>query len=221
MTFQHTYTDLTDAPPSPRKIQYTHANCELSDDELHRFTLTRSWEHDDPFAAYRVLIYLMLNPSKADGRRDDPTVKSCVRIADYNGYGHIIVGNLFSLRSTDWKVVRDHARDPKPGEWPGNSPEVSDEWLRRILRTPAKHLNRSYVRADVCVAWGAHVLDIPGSASRIRRVMRLVREAGHAKPFCVSTTESDNPGHPLFLSRTTPLAPWAPDQEARAISNAA
>jgi hypothetical protein len=42
----------------------------------NRFWLLRDWSHGDRCA--RTLTYVMLNPSKADGKQDDHTIRKCV-----------------------------------------------------------------------------------------------------------------------------------------------
>jgi hypothetical protein len=41
----------------------------------------------------------MLNPSTADARLDDPTIRRCLGFARDLGFGSLLVGNLFAWRS--------------------------------------------------------------------------------------------------------------------------
>lgn len=54
-------------------------DAQISSDGLYRYSLTRHWgtpnESSDP------LVFLMLNPSTADGLRDDPTIRRCIGFA--------------------------------------------------------------------------------------------------------------------------------------------
>ena len=47
-----------------------------------------------------IAIYILFNPSNATSDKDDTTVKSCREIAQNEGYGKMIIVNLFSERST-------------------------------------------------------------------------------------------------------------------------
>ena len=66
----------------------------LSKDEVYRYTLERTWNDEQE----RVL-FIMLNPSKANANTGDQTITRCIKFADNWGYGGIVVGNLFALRS--------------------------------------------------------------------------------------------------------------------------
>jgi hypothetical protein len=68
----------------------------ISPDGLYRYQLWRIWDRSLPSC-----MFIMFNPSTADGLRDDPTVRRCIAFAKGWGYGGMWVGNLFALRSTD------------------------------------------------------------------------------------------------------------------------
>jgi len=58
----------------------------------YRYHLERHWGDVKP------CLFIMLNPSTADGRKDDSTIKRCVAYAMSWGYGKLYVINLFALR---------------------------------------------------------------------------------------------------------------------------
>jgi hypothetical protein len=197
------------------KPTYTSKGAVLSADGRHRFVLHRSWVGEtlrndvlyrDPMADYRALIFLMLNPSKADAERPDPTLNSCVRIAGSHGCGHALLGNLWSIRSTDWKTLRDDTLDRNVAE--------SDAMLMQLLLDPCEMLSINYLSdVKLVLAWGSRVMDIPGAAPRIRAVCNLISRAekqlGHdLHVYCLGQTQSGNPNHPLFMAATTPLELW-------------
>jgi len=53
----------------------------------------------------------MLNPSTADAKSDDPTIRRVVNFSKSWGYGGVYVGNLFAFRCTDPKGLSNVA-DP-------------------------------------------------------------------------------------------------------------
>src|SRR5580698_72996 len=82
-------------------------------------------------------LFIMLNPSTADGSQDDPTIRKCVGFCKRWGYGMLIVCNLFAFRST------------KPAGLLGVADPVGPD-------------NDGYIRAEarvadrIVLAWGSH-----------------------------------------------------------------
>ena len=70
----------------------------FSPDRKYRYTLHRIWNESKP-----LLAFIMCNPSTADENILDPTVTLCFNFAGKWGYGGLVVGNIFALRSTDPK----------------------------------------------------------------------------------------------------------------------
>jgi len=67
----------------------------FSRDRQYRYRLWRTWDSTRP-----AVLFIMLNPSRADEHRDDPTIRRCINFAHSWGYGGLYVGNLFAYRST-------------------------------------------------------------------------------------------------------------------------
>ena len=61
----------------------------------YRYSLSREWNKKKG-----KVLFIMLNPSKADNKLDDPTVKRCICFANSWGYGGIMIANLFAFRTT-------------------------------------------------------------------------------------------------------------------------
>ena len=74
----------------------------LSEDHKYRYQLSRIWDEELPS-----ILFIMLNPSIADAKDDDPTIRRVVNFAKSWGYGGVYVGNLYAFRSTDPKGLRD------------------------------------------------------------------------------------------------------------------
>ena len=76
----------------------------LSEDREYLYRLERTWDERSD----RVL-WIMLNASTADENFDDQTVKRCIGFSRSWGYGGLVVGNLFAVRSTaPSNVLRHH-----------------------------------------------------------------------------------------------------------------
>lgn len=156
-------------------------NAEISPCGLYRYTLER--EADDVFCTRGRALFIMLNPSTADARVDDPTIRRCRAFAKSWDCAGLVVANLYALRTTNpaelWK-----AADPVGPE--------NDMHLRILA---AQH-------ETVVCAWGAN--------ARLDRVA-VVREIFSGRLhrlMCLGTTKDGAPRHPLYLASKTPLVPW-------------
>ncbi|SDQ33247.1 DUF1643 domain-containing protein [Leucobacter chromiiresistens] len=72
----------------------------------YRYSLTRVWDETLP-----KLTYILLNPSTADATKLDNTLKQCVKISKFNGFGGLLILNLYAYRATEPKVMKA-AADP-------------------------------------------------------------------------------------------------------------
>lgn len=139
------------------------------------------------FAPGPVLGWIMFNPSKADAEISDPTVAKCVTITRLAGYGGLLIGNEYALRSADPAAVRTH--------WDPIGPDC-DYWLAWMLRNVPR----------VVLAWGNQGGQCWAS---IRRQSVVARVTGSGIPVaCLGTTRSGEPRHPCRLANATRLVPW-------------
>ena len=150
-----------------------------SDCESYRYSLTRTWAPEGPR-----LLFVMLNPSTADERRNDPTVERCERRARRLGYGAFRVANLFALRATDPRDMRRAAEPVGP---------ENDRSLRRGAAW-ADH---------IIAAWGVH----GAHRGRGAEVARLLAATG-APLFHLGCSKGGHPRHPLYLSYACDPRPW-------------
>lgn len=153
-------------------------------DGPYRYTLTREWDAKGP-----PVVFVMLNPSTADADVDDPTIRRCLAFARTWGCGSLTVVNLYALRSPSPEALW-RARDPVG---PRN-----DAALAETTRT-------AMTRGGVAVAaWGVHARE-----DRVEHVLGRVLPADPANPlFCLGTTRSGAPRHPLFVPGETRLQVW-------------
>lgn len=151
-------------------------------DGRYRWRLARTWDDTKPSA-----VWIMLNPSTADGMRDDPTIRRCIRFGLLWGFGGIEVVNLFPWRATD---PRDLIAARERGE---------DISTRRRRDCHVRRATR-YGKVRPIAAWGAHALareewpTIPGAKNML----------------CLGTTKSGAPRHPLYVPYAEKLRPWVP-----------
>lgn len=142
----------------------------LSDEHPPRFRylLTRRW------APGKRALFVMLNPSTADARRDDPTIRACIAFARRWGYGQLDVANLYALRSSKPAALKSEHAAGRDVIGPDN-----DDWIRTVAAT-----------ADLIVAaWGAN--EGP-DVLRAFAVRELVGDRWHVLGF----TKGGYPRHP-------------------------
>jgi len=155
----------------------------LSDCELYRYHLSRWWGPAD-----QPILWVMLNPSTADERQLDPTVRRCVEYAHSWGFNAVHVCNLFALRASDPKALY---ASPAP-EGPQND-EVLARWSRTVTEANGLQI----------AAWGVHGA-LRGQGPRVAKLL-----AGYGDLSCLTLTKDHHPGHPLYLRKD--LRPfWVP-----------
>ncbi len=134
-------------------------------------------------------MWIMLNPSTADATHNDPTIERCQRRAVMDGYGTLIVCNLFALRTTDPRLLYT-ATDPVG---PGNDLVIGDQ-IRNVS-------------AIVC-GWGDH----GRLHRRSKRVLAILR-ALRAPVFALGVNASGEPRHPLYVPYRIHPAPMLPQDD--------
>lgn len=163
----------------------------ISFDGLYRTLLTRSWS-TGPIATF-----VMLNPSTADGRADDPTIRRCIGFAKREGCGSLNVVNLYAWRATKPKDLLTASL--KGYEITGGS--KADEMIVHALDISTR---TGGVRV---AAWGA---GLPGLTVQTKsRVAAVCDKAGPLQ--CFGVTVQGHPRHPLYLAGGTPLVEWSPE----------
>lgn len=134
----------------------------------YRYELWRRWA-EGPH-----VLFIMLNPSTADGQVDDPTIRRCVSFAKRWGYGALCVANLFAFRSTDPTQMKK-VLDPIGPD--------NDATLIRLARQAGL----------VIAAWGSHGSHL-GRSKKVLQMLPAVK--------ALHLTQGGDPGHPLYLKGT-------------------
>jgi len=153
----------------------------LSVDGVYRYVLRRTIVQ--LFPANPPVIFCLLNPSTADARHNDPTIRRCLWFANTWGCSGIRVVNLFAMRSPDPTALLA-CGDPIGPE--------NDAWIQRTLVEP---------HGDVVAGWGAWGKRYP---ARVASVLALLRSQGDPV-FCFGRTTGNQPRHPLMVPRLKKL----------------
>lgn len=143
-----------------------------------RYILWRRWDRELPACAF-----IGLNPSTADERYNDPTIRRCIRFAMDWGYGSLLMLNIFAFRATDPKDMKAEGQNAIG--------PLNNEYLRMACR-----------EADMPIAaWGIHGAFL----DRGNHVRELVHPAVLR---CLGVTKDGSPRHPLYLRRDTRPIMW-------------
>jgi hypothetical protein len=124
----------------------------------------------------RLVMFIGLNPSTADEREDDPTIRRCRSFARSWGYNGIIMANLFAFRATD---PRQMMADPEP-----IGPENETSMFFR--------LSAQCAAPNPIACWG----NKGGHLNRANYITGIVQMD------CLRFNTDGSPCHPLYLPKT-------------------
>ena len=161
----------------------------ISQDGYYRYALQRVWDEALP-----IMIWVMLNPSTADGTVDDPTIRKCMKFARTLGYGGIMVFNLTPYRSVDPKRIygvneEDHVM------------ELNYEYVHDTLRSlpPGQRI--------VHCAWGQHGVCRDLAYKFVSR-LHYHDDLDGLTLKAFRLTKTGQPWHPLYLTDDTVPFVW-------------
>lgn len=160
-------------------MQYVSQKARFSRCRRYRYSLERRWANGDG-----KVLFIGLNPSTADQRQDDPTIRRCVGFAKSWGYAAMEIVNLFAFRATYPNDLK-RAADPIG---PAN-----DRWIRTAIEN-----------CDLKIAcWG--------SAGQFKQRGQIIRQT-YSGLKCLRLNQSQQPAHPLYLKADlTPIPLAAPN----------
>ncbi len=134
----------------------------------YRYALRRIWDEKKS-----LVMFIGLNPSTADDKIDDNTIRRCMTFAGDWNFGGLIMGNLFALRSTDPRELK-RVSDPIGPE--------NNEWLKRLSEKSDK----------VIAVWGNHGAYL----KRDSEVLQMFKNL-----YCLKISLKGIPCHPLYLPK--------------------
>lgn len=138
----------------------------------------------------KACVFIMLNPSTADGEQDDPTIRRCVGFARAWGFDRLDVLNLFAYRATaPSELLALNDVDQPVGV--GNS----DAFEQVLFRG-------NPVGRIVC-AWGAH----GGHLGQDETALGWI---GDRKAYALGLTKDGHPRHPLYVPAAAQLVEFHP-----------
>ena len=157
-------------------MSFIYKNATFSNCRTYIYTLCRIWNKKKKY-----VLFIGLNPSTANEKLDDPTIRRCVNYAKNWGYGGFMMVNLFAYRTA------------LPSK------------LKKV-KYPVGQNNDKYIvtlskKADITVAaWGNN----GNLYSRDKEVLSLVPNLK-----CLKFNKSGQPAHPLYLKKDLKLTKFA------------
>lgn len=153
----------------------------LSEDRKYRYWLLRVWNEALPLCAI-----FGVNPSTADEKTDDHTIRKDIGFSSRHGCGGILKLNVGAYRATD------------PREWRKCLDPIGPENTVAHLR---QYLDRFKPSLRIA-AWGKNGAYQPRQCAAIRREVEDL--------WCFGCNPDGTPRHTLTLPYSTPLMRFSP-----------
>ena len=151
-------------------------NATFSDCRKYRYTLSRTWS-----GKKKTILFIGLNPSTANEKIDDPTIRRCINYAQNWGYGSLLMVNLFAYRAT----IPTELKNVK-------NPIGNDNDL---------HIIELSKKADIAVAaWGNEGTLL----NRDKEVKKILPNL-----MCLKINKSGQPSHPLYQKKDLKLIKYS------------
>lgn len=155
----------------------TYTGAVITEDQKYRYALWRKWK-----LGGRNIMFIGLNPSRANEYFNDPTITRLINFSKDWGFDGMYMANLFAWRDPDPSFLKQFGV-LNFFEYVGSH---TDEWLRVM--------SADSVRLVFC--WG--------SWNNIEIRSKVVE---HEFPgaMCFGKNADGSPKHPLYLKKTTKL----------------
>ena len=151
-------------------------NATFSDCRKYRYALSRTWN-----GKKKTILFIGLNPSTADEKIDDPTIRRCINYAQNWGYGSLLMVNLFAYRATMPSELKN-VKNPI-----GNDNDL--------------HIIELSKKADIAVAaWGNEGTLL----NRDKEVKKILPNL-----MCLKINKSGQPAHPLYQKKDLKLIKYS------------
>ena len=151
-------------------------NATFSDCQKYRYALSRTWN-----GKKKTILFIGLNPSTANEKIDDPTIRRCINYAQNWGYGSLLMVNLFAYRAT------------LPSELKNVKNPIGNDNDLQIIEHSKK--------ADIAVAaWGNEGTLL----NRDKEVKKILPNL-----MCLKINKSGQPSHPLYQKKDLKLIKYS------------
>ena len=140
----------------------------IGDEETHRYVLASR--------CTKPLVVIGVNPSTANEKHPDPTVRKVMGFAELNSYDGFVMLNLYAQRSTNFKGLHNKR----------------DEILHQNNLDAIKEFFKTYNDLDVLVAWGNLIYNLKSATKPLNVLIAF------ARPLITEFADNLNLKHPLL-----------------------
>ena len=151
-------------------------NATFSDCRKYRYTLSRTWN-----CKKKTILFIGLNPSTADEKIDDPTIRRCINYAQNWGYGSLLMVNLFAYRATMPTELKN-VKNPI-----GNDNDL--------------HIIELSKKADLAVAAWGNEGSLLNRDKEVKIIIPIL--------MCLKINKSGQPAHPLYQKKDLKLIKYS------------
>lgn len=184
---------------TPLLFPITTGSAIITKDRMHRYMLFREW--DDRLTR---IMFIGLNPSRADDKYNDPTIRRCITHAQQKGHGSMYFANLYSFRTpyvkTKLYLQEGEQFEPLLDNMHHAVGPDCNMWLREMISESDQ----------VVCCWG----NFDFARERGMEVLAMIE-----KPYCFGTNFNKTPKHPLYLKKATTIVPYENAIESMKNSN--
>lgn len=149
------------------------SGCCMDEHHIHRYALWRNWENKKS-----KVLFIGLNPSRADEIFNDPTITRCINFAKAWGFGGMYFANLFSFRTPYPKILVQSLQNSQAHN------TLTDYWLKQLISSSEK----------IICCWGSWKF----TGDRSQQVLDFIKD-----PYCLGVNKNGSPKHPLYLLDST------------------
>lgn len=147
---------------------------DISKCKLYRYSLTRLWDEKLP-----MIMFVGLNPSRADAVKDDRTITRLINFSKSWGYGGFYMLNLFAYRTPYTKQLFKY---PYPVD------------SRNSVKTNLELSYYGQIASRIVFCWGTK------GGFECRDVWAIKQ---FPNAYCFRQTRDGHPEHPLYLPAET------------------
>ncbi len=166
----------------------------ISDCGRYRYSLHRIWDSSKPYVCY-----IGLNPSTADAKKDDRTIRRLIEFTKAFSYGGFYICNVVPVRTKDPEVLKKELKKP----------EYAGSGLLSLIETNLEYICDVGIEVNRFVfCWGDN------SSEEIDRcILSVYNKLAYTDNgcYCFGYTNKNNPRHPLYLKSDTKLVKYVLD----------